>query len=139
VPLCGLDYFCIIYWSSRYVWGPWRYLLVALGLYDFRHQCGLSFCIPETLGCCPHFGSQLSYRSSESPRTPLVQCHFKPFILYRWTTVSLSAVFHTQHQTACSLVKCKILRQSQCKLTSIKIAHYCTHTCRPALAATHSV
>jgi len=37
------------------------------------------------------------------------------------------------------LVKCKILRQSQCKLTSIKIAHYCTHTCHPALAATHSV
>jgi len=45
---------------------------MALEVYDFRHQCVLSFCIPETLGCCPHFGSQLSYRSSESPQTVLM-------------------------------------------------------------------
>jgi len=84
-------------------------------------------------------GSQLSYSSSESPQAVLGQCNFKAFILQRLTTVLLSAIFHRQHGTSCALVKCKILWQWQCEPASIKIAHYCTHTCHQGLAVAHSV
>jgi hypothetical protein len=33
--------------------------LVSVELYDFIHQCDLPFCIPETLGCCPHVAAEL--------------------------------------------------------------------------------
>jgi hypothetical protein len=83
--------------------------------------------------------SQLSYRSSESPQAVLCLCNFKPFILQRQISVSLSAIFRRQHGISRALVKCKILRQWQCKLASIKIAHYWTETCGQGLAVAHSM